>query len=116
MMSVAGCGSDDVGPQRGPVVLPSPDAGTHGDASTSAPPPPPPAGVFDWRDAVIYFTFVDRFFDGDGQNPCRVNDDRVADLANYKGGDRARPDRARPCLHDRPASSRRSDERARRRR
>lgn len=88
LMSVAGCGSDDVGPQRGPVVLPSPDAGTHGDASTSPPPPPPPpAGVFDWRDAVIYFTFVDRFFDGDGQNPCRVNDNRVADLANYKGGD-----------------------------
>ena len=30
----------------------------------SAPPVPPP-GVFDWRDAVIYFVFVDRFFDGD---------------------------------------------------
>jgi len=46
-----------------------------------------PPGVFDWRDATIYFPMVDRFLDGDGQNPCRVNDSRVADLANFKGGD-----------------------------
>ena len=30
--------------------------------------PPPPAGVFDWRDAVLYFVFVDRFFNGDTSN------------------------------------------------
>jgi glycosidase len=46
-----------------------------------------PPDVFDWRDAIIYFPMVDRFFDGDGQNPCRVTDARVADLANFKGGD-----------------------------
>lgn len=45
------------------------------------------ADVFDWRDAIIYFPMVDRFADGDGQNSCRVNDSRVADLANFKGGD-----------------------------
>jgi glycosidase len=46
-----------------------------------------PNGVFDWRDAIIYFPMVDRFNDGDGLNACRVNDGRVADLANFKGGD-----------------------------
>ena len=46
-----------------------------------------PPDVFDWRDAVIYFPMVDRFQDGDGLNPCRVTDARVADLANFKGGD-----------------------------
>lgn len=49
--------------------------------------PTVPPDVFDWRDAIIYFPMVDRFADGDGLNPCRVNDSRVADLANYKGGD-----------------------------
>jgi glycosidase len=29
-------------------------------------------GVFDWRDAIIYFVFVDRFFDGDPTNNCNV--------------------------------------------
>jgi Glycogen recognition site of AMP-activated protein kinase len=32
---------------------------------TCAMPSVPPAGVFDWRDAIIYFVFVDRFLDGD---------------------------------------------------
>jgi len=50
-------------------------------------PPALPVGVFDWRDAVIYFPMVDRFLDGDASNPCRVNDGRVAELANYQGGD-----------------------------
>ncbi len=54
---------------------------------TCADPPATPAGVFDWRDAVIYFPMVDRFVDGDGQNACHVADSRVSDLANYKGGD-----------------------------
>jgi glycosidase len=48
-------------------------------------PPPPPVGVFDWRDAVIYFVFVDRFFDGDATNNCSV---AGADApGQYKGGD-----------------------------
>jgi len=47
-----------------------------------------PPGVFDWRDSVIYFVFVDRFFDG---NPslnagCRVNG-VSAPIADYLGGD-----------------------------
>jgi glycosidase len=54
---------------------------------TCVDPPALPVGVFDWRDAVIYFPMVDRFVDGDGQNTCKVSDSRVADLANYKGGD-----------------------------
>ena len=39
---------------------------------TCATPAVPPAGVFDWRDAVIYFVFVDRFLDGDPANNCNV--------------------------------------------
>ena len=30
------------------------------------------AGVFDWRDAIIYFVFVDHFFDGDPTSNCNV--------------------------------------------
>jgi glycosidase len=45
----------------------------------------PPAGVFDWRDSVIYFVFVDRFFDGDATNNCNVPGTDAA--GNYKGGD-----------------------------
>lgn len=50
-----------------------------------------PPGVFDWRDAVIYFVFVDRFFDG---NPslnaaCQVSNvsGGAGSIANYQGGD-----------------------------
>src|ERR1019366_1059669 len=39
---------------------------------TCSMPPVPPAGVFDWRDAVIYFVFVDRFLDGNTANNCNV--------------------------------------------
>lgn len=49
-------------------------------------PGPTPAGVFDWRDAVIYFAFVDRFFDGRADNNCRVPG-VSGDIANYMGGD-----------------------------
>jgi glycosidase len=47
-----------------------------------------PPGVFDWRDAVIYFVFVDRFFDG---NPslnagCKVSG-VSGPIADYQGGD-----------------------------
>lgn len=85
------CSSDPENATHGPTfdgANTEPDGtsgGTGGPQGTD--PPPPPAGVFDWRDSVIYFTFVDRFFDGDGQNPCRVNDGRVSDLANFRGGD-----------------------------
>ncbi|HEY3816753.1 MAG TPA: alpha-amylase family glycosyl hydrolase [Polyangiaceae bacterium] len=56
---------------------------------TCATPPVPPAGVFDWRDAVIYFVFVDRFFDGDPSNNCSVSGSSTGQYtsANYLGGD-----------------------------
>jgi glycosidase len=56
---------------------------------TCATPPIPPAGVFDWRDAVIYFVFVDRFLDGDPSNDCSVTGSSTAEYtsANYLGGD-----------------------------
>ncbi|MGD0525617.1 MAG: alpha-amylase family glycosyl hydrolase [Polyangiaceae bacterium] len=56
---------------------------------TCATPPVPPAGVFDWRDAVIYFVFVDRFFDGDPSNNCNVSGSSTGQYtsANYLGGD-----------------------------
>jgi glycosidase len=44
-----------------------------------------PTGVFDWRDAVIYFVFVDRFFDGNSANNCNVSGSPTA--TNYQGGD-----------------------------
>jgi len=53
---------------------------------TCADPPTPPAGVFDWRDAVIYFVFVDRFLDGDPSN----NGPSISGVASpgaYQGGD-----------------------------
>ncbi|EYF07714.1 alpha-amylase family glycosyl hydrolase [Chondromyces apiculatus] len=43
-------------------------------------------GTFNWRDAVLYFVFVDRFLDGNpannGSNPSNVQD-----AARYQGGD-----------------------------
>jgi glycosidase len=45
----------------------------------------PSARAFDWRDAVIYFVFVDRFLDDDASNNCTV---AGADAAGqYQGGD-----------------------------
>jgi glycosidase len=44
-----------------------------------------PEGVFDWRDSVIYFVFVDRFFDGRPQNNCNVPG--VGRPGQYQGGD-----------------------------
>ena len=54
-----------------------------------------PAGVFDWRDAVIYFVFVDRFYNGDPSNDCSVSGASSEGTAgttqyasnNYMGGD-----------------------------
>ena len=53
-----------------------------------------PPGVFDWRDSVIYFVFVDRFFNANPGNDCNIpgvtstvspGDSRP--IANYHGGD-----------------------------
>lgn len=49
-------------------------------------PPLPPAGVFDWRDSVIYFVFVDRFFDGDPSNNGSTPSG-VLPPGAYQGGD-----------------------------
>ncbi len=48
-----------------------------------------PPGVFDWRDAVIYFVFVDRFFNGSTANDCDVPgvSGGSKSIANYQGGD-----------------------------
>jgi glycosidase len=49
----------------------------------------PPPGVFDWRDAVIYFAFVDRFADGNASNNCNVSGAQATSTSstNYLGGD-----------------------------
>lgn len=59
------------------------------DDYTCATPPVPPPGVFDWRDAVIYFAFVDRFLDGDPSNNCNVSGAEATSTSstNYLGGD-----------------------------
>jgi glycosidase len=55
---------------------------------TCTDPPVPPPGVYDWRDAVMYFVFVDRFNDGGAPN-CNVGGTSVSNQANgnYEGGD-----------------------------
>lgn len=45
-----------------------------------------PAGVYDWRDAVVYFAFVDRFQNGNPGNDCNVAG-VTGPIANYQGGD-----------------------------
>ena len=45
----------------------------------------PEQGAFDWRDSVMAFVFVDRFFDGDPANNCSVNGAFAA--GQYQGGD-----------------------------
>ena len=52
-------------------------------------PPDPPPGVFDWRSSVIYFVFVDRFFNGNPNNDCHVSGTSVSGSASgdYEGGD-----------------------------
>jgi glycosidase len=48
-----------------------------------------PPGVFDWRDSIIYFVFVDRFFDGNPANNCDVPGVSGGNksIGNYQGGD-----------------------------
>ena len=46
------------------------------------------ANSFDWRDAVIYWAFVDRFLDGDMTNDFPISDPKlVGNAANWQGGD-----------------------------
>jgi glycosidase len=47
--------------------------------------PPPPVGSFDWRSAVMYFVFVDRFRNGNPANDYAVPG--VETQANFQGGD-----------------------------
>jgi glycosidase len=49
--------------------------------------PPTDPGVFDWRDAVLYFVLVDRFKDGDPSNNQITPNVEAA--ANWQGGDLA---------------------------
>ncbi len=44
----------------------------------------PQPGQFDWRDAVIYFVFVDRFNNGDKANDATIGVEAAAD---WQGGD-----------------------------
>lgn len=46
------------------------------------------AGAFDWRDAIMYFVFVDRFLDGDPSNNGQAINGVDAPV-QYKGGDYA---------------------------
>ncbi len=48
-----------------------------------------PPGVYDWRDSVIYFVFVDRFQNGNPGNDCTVPGvtGGSKSIANYQGGD-----------------------------
>ncbi len=41
----------------------------------------------DWRTSVMYFVFVDRFFNGNAQNDRPVQDPEIHPKANYQGGD-----------------------------
>jgi glycosidase len=52
-------------------------------------PPDPPPGVYDWRSAVMYFVFVDRFNNGSSSNDCHVSGTSTTGTAsgNYEGGD-----------------------------
>jgi glycosidase len=47
---------------------------------------PPLMGNFDWRDAVLYFVFVDRFLDGNAANNGNATPN-VQKPADYQGGD-----------------------------
>ncbi|MCX4246757.1 alpha-amylase family glycosyl hydrolase [Paraliomyxa miuraensis] len=63
-----------------------PGSGPDGTGDDGPPPPPPSEGAWDWRDAIIYFVFVDRFHNGDPGND-EMLDGNVADIADWYGGD-----------------------------
>lgn len=47
----------------------------------------PVTGGYDWRDAVLYFVFVDRFFDGSTGNNAPSTAGGLDPSANWQGGD-----------------------------
>src|SRR5262249_36055616 len=47
----------------------------------------PTMGTYDWRDAVLYFVFVDRFLDGNPANNDPVSAAGLKPPANWQGGD-----------------------------
>jgi len=49
----------------------------------------PPSGDFDWRDTVMYFTFVDRFYNGNRGNDKALVQDKAERPGDYLGGDYA---------------------------
>ena len=49
----------------------------------------PPSGDFDWRDMVMYFTFVDRFYNGDKANDKPLTQNQAERPGDYVGGDYA---------------------------
>lgn len=51
----------------------------------TCPPNAPEQGAFDWRDGVMAFVFVDRFFDADRASNCTVPG--ADPSGQYKGGD-----------------------------
>jgi glycosidase len=44
-------------------------------------------GGYDWRDAVLYFVFVDRFLNGKAQNDAPLSVGGLQTPANWQGGD-----------------------------
>jgi glycosidase len=57
---------------------------TGGDTDGMIPDEPPVVGDFDWRDAIIYFVFVDRFNNGDMTNDGGIG---VPMASDWQGGD-----------------------------
>jgi glycosidase len=49
----------------------------------------PPESDFDWRDAVMYFAFIDRFFNGATTNDKPLIQEAAEKPADYLGGDYA---------------------------
>ncbi len=49
----------------------------------------PPSGDFDWRDMVMYFTFVDRFYNGKTDNDKPLVQSKAERPGDYLGGDYA---------------------------
>jgi glycosidase len=64
------------------------DGTTGNDDTGTTEPEPPEPGQWDWRDAVIYFVFVDRFDNGDPDNDGPIGGG-VDHRADYQGGDYA---------------------------
>lgn len=62
-------------------------AGQGGKVSNAARVPVRPLQGFQWQDGVVYYTFTDRFANGEKTNDKPVQDDRVLPAANYHGGD-----------------------------